>query len=50
MKPAILAIDNDPIVLYALRGLFQGEDIEIDTASSGLTGVLLFRKIQKSIR
>ena len=44
MKPAILAIDNDQIVLVTLKMFFQDRGIEIQTATSGSQGVALFRE------
>ena len=44
MKPTILAIDNDHLVLHTLRSLFQDEGIEVHTATSGLHGISLFQE------
>lgn len=46
MKPTILAIDNDPIVLMGLNTIFQDADfdVEIETATSGNQGVAIFRQ------
>ncbi|MGE0525984.1 MAG: sigma-54-dependent transcriptional regulator [Bdellovibrionales bacterium] len=44
MKPTILAIDNDSLVLQALKIVFEGEGIDIQTATSGLEGIEVFRK------
>ncbi|MGE0632205.1 MAG: sigma-54-dependent transcriptional regulator [Pseudobdellovibrionaceae bacterium] len=44
MKPTILAIDNDQLVLKSLTMLFQDQDIEIATATSGVQGIALLRQ------
>jgi DNA-binding NtrC family response regulator len=44
MKPTILAIDNDPLVLMTLKGMFQDEGIEVQTAISGEHGIALFQE------
>lgn len=46
MKPTILAIDNDPIVLTGLNTIFRDTDfdVEIETATSGDQGVAIFRQ------
>lgn len=46
MKPTILAIDNDPIVLHGLTSMFHDSDIgvELETATSGNQGVAIFRQ------
>lgn len=43
MKSAILAIDNDPLVLMSLEMIFQDEGIDVQTSTSGAHGLALFR-------
>ncbi len=44
MKPTILAIDNDPLVLKALTILFGDKELDIVTATSGPQGIALFKE------
>lgn len=44
MKSAILAIDNDPLVLMSLEMIFQDEGIDVQTSTSGAHGLALFRE------
>ena len=44
MKPTILAVDNDQLVLLSLKMLFQDHGIEIVTATSGDQGIKIFRE------
>ncbi len=47
MNPAVLAIDNDQLVLYSLKSLLQDEGIEINTTTSGIQGIALFREVPR---
>lgn len=44
MKPTILAIDNDSLVLVSLKMVFQDQDIEVQTATSGMQGIALYHE------
>jgi DNA-binding NtrC family response regulator len=44
MKPTILAIDNDPLVLTSLKMLLQDQNVEIVTATSGAQGIALLKE------
>ena len=44
MKPTILAIDNDQLVLKSLKMLFQDQNIEIAAATSGAQGIALLKQ------
>lgn len=43
MKPTILAIDNDPVVLNAVKVMFEDAGIGVRTASSPTEGLAVFR-------
>jgi len=44
MKPTILAIDNDQLVLMSLKIVFQDQNVEIATATSGAQGLALLKQ------
>lgn len=44
MKPTILAIDNDHLVLMTLKTIFRDEAIEVQTATSGEQGLAHFKQ------
>ena len=44
MKPTILAIDNDHVVLMGLKMLFQDHNVETATATSGAQGIALLKQ------
>lgn len=44
MKPTILAIDNDQLVLASLKMLFQDQNVEITAATSGAQGIALLQQ------
>jgi DNA-binding NtrC family response regulator len=44
MKPTILAIDNDQLVLMSLKMIFRDSAVALETATSGAMGLAMFRE------
>ena len=44
MKPTILAIDNDQLVLVSLKMMFQDHNVEVETATSGAQGIAILKQ------
>jgi CheY-like chemotaxis protein len=43
MKPGILAVDNDQLALLSLKVLFEDDEVDVATVTSGPQAIALFR-------